>query len=119
MTASDAMLNFNPTPLWVLCSVAGFLFLLAVLIRVREWLADRKTEGMEQETGFPGVEFDAAPRREALELIAKLGAVRGRMLELNRALTQRREGTHWRFGIAGSADEARTGTEAAYDYDGM
>ena len=106
MTASDAMLNFNSAPLWFLCGIAGFLFLLAVLSRVKEWLENRASrepeEGGEE---FPDVELEVVPRREALELIAKLGAVRERMLGLNRALTKRREGTHWRFGIAGSADD--------------
>ena len=106
MTASDAMLNFNPTPLWVLCGAVGFLFLLVLLSRLKEWLENRASrESVKGGEEFPDVELEAVPRREALELIAKLGAVRERMLGLNRALTQRREGTHWRFGIAGSSDD--------------
>lgn len=116
MTASDAMLNFNHTPLWILCGVVGFLILLALLTRFKEWLEDRANRETE-DTEYPGVELDAAPRREALEVIAKLGAVRGRMLELDHALTQHKEGVHWRFGIGGNTDNGFRDADADSDID--
>ena len=101
MTVSDAMLTLNPAPLWLLGGAAVFVLLLLVIMRLCENIPEwRETATPE----YPGAELDAVPRREALELIAKLGAVRARMLELNHALTQRREGVRWRVGIGDNAD---------------
>lgn len=93
----NATLVFNNTPFLIIGGVAGAFLLLTVLARVREWLDERAERRRKEEPD--AVYLDAAPRREALELIASLGAVRVRMLELDRALTQRKEGVHWQFGI--------------------
>lgn len=105
-TASDVTLVFNNMPFAVIGGVAlGILLLLTVAARVREWREERGEESGRTRGGeSDGLTIAPPPRREALELIAKLGAVRGRMLELDRALTQRREGIRWRFGIGDDAD---------------
>ena len=61
--------------------------------------------------------LDAVSRREALTLVEKLGAVRGRMLALDRALTQRKEGVAWRFGISQDADKFFRDADADSDVD--
>ena len=107
-------LVFNHTPLWILCGVAGVCILLAVAVHVREWLkelSDRKAVKEREEEERETI-LDAEPRREALELIAKLDVVREKMLELDRALTQRREGARWQFRIGDEADHAATPTTA-------
>lgn len=107
-TVSDVTLVFNNTPFAVIGGVAlGTLLLLTAAARVREWREERGEESGRTRGGeSDGLTIAPPPRREALELIAKLGAVRGRMLELDRALAQRREGARWRFGLGDGADSS-------------
>lgn len=88
------MLVFNPAPLWVIGGVAGAVILFPLAIRIKDFLTDMAKR--KEETAAI---LDAGPRREAMELIAKLGAVRERMSELDRALTQCEGGDRWRVGI--------------------
>ena len=101
-------LVFNYTPLWILCGIAGAFVLLTVVVHVRNWLEERSERKSVEERKPEERELalNAAPRREALELIAKLGAVRERMSELDRALTRRREGVGWQFRIGNSDADA-------------
>ena len=110
MTAvSDAALVFNNTPFFIIGGIVGAFLLLAAAFRVKEWRKDvaarREAESAERGKERPGVSLEAMPRMEALGLIEKMGAVRGRMLALDRALTQRREGVLWRFGMSQSDDK--------------
>ncbi|MBR4545015.1 MAG: hypothetical protein IKO14_03440 [Oscillibacter sp.] len=104
----NATLVFHNTPFLIVGGIVGAFLLLTVAARVREWLRERRERKADTARGeeAEGVTLAPAPRREALELIVKLGAVRGRMLELDRALTQHKEGVPWKFGIGEKADNA-------------
>lgn len=119
MTGHNVRLAFNFAPLWILGGIAGAFLLLSIVFRVRDCLEVRKerAEVRKREKASGTVSLDAVPRREALALIEKLGAVRGRMLALDRALTQRREGVPWRFGIGDNADKFSRDADADSDVD--
>ena len=102
-------LNFNNTPFLIFGGIVGAFLILTIAARVIEWRKDAQ----ERET-FRGrcgaspanpASLDAAQRMEAMKLMERIGAVRARMLELDRALTQRKEGVRWRFGIGTGADK--------------
>ncbi|MBR0280968.1 MAG: hypothetical protein IJQ81_05155, partial [Oscillibacter sp.] len=90
-----------------------------IAARVRDWIQERQERKADRARGeeSEGVTLAPAPRREALELIAKLGAVRARMAELDRALTQRKEGVPWKFGIGANAENAFRDAAADSDVD--
>ena len=112
-TVSDVTLVFHNTPFLIIGGIAGLFLLFTIAARVREWSEERKgkTEWARE------AELFTEPRREAMALIEKLGAVRVRMAELDRALTQRREGVRWRFGIGDNADHRFRDAAADSDID--
>lgn len=102
----NATLVFHNTPFLIIGGIVGAFLLLMIAARVREWLRERRERKAERGEESGGAALAPAPRREALELIAKLGAVRARMAEVDRALTQRKEGVPWKFGIGADAENA-------------
>ena len=114
--AINATLVFHNTPFFIVGGIVGAFLLLTVAARVAEWLKERgeRAERARDEES-EGESLAPAPRQEALELIARLSAVRARMLELDRALTQRREGVPWKFGIG--QDKNPVFRDAAADSD--
>ena len=116
MTTSDVTLVFNNTPFLIVGGIVAAFLLLTVAARVLEWRRERK-ERVTQGEESANEELAPAPRREAMELIAKLGAVRVKMLELDRALTQRREGIRWHFGIGQDGDKVLRDADADSDVD--
>lgn len=112
-------LNFNNAPFLFLGRFLCVLILLAVVIRVIEWFTGRQERESRRERAeaFADTKLDAVPRLEALKLIEKLGAVRGRMLALDHALTQRKEGVRWTFGIGDNADKFSRNADADSDVD--
>ena len=100
-------LVFNNTPLFIIGGIVGAFLLVVILARIWKWCEGRGEDtGRRHREEERGLALNAAPRREALELIVKLGTVREKMSELDRALMRRREGVGWRFGIGDEADNA-------------
>ncbi len=97
MTHGAAMIAFHPAPLLIAAALPVGVILWNAVSRFREWLSERGASP-------PEIELDSGPRREALELIASLEAVRRRISALDRALTQRRSGVRWQFGIGIATD---------------
>ena len=112
-----ATLVFHNTPFLIVGGIVAALLILTIAARVRDWIQERRERKADRARGeeSEGVTLAPAPRREALELIAKLGAVRARMSELDRALTQRKEGVPWKFGIG--QDKNPVFRDAAADSD--
>ena len=99
-------LNFNNTPFLIFGGIVGAFLILTIAARVIERRKDaQEREAFRVRCGASPASFDAAQRLEAMKLMERIGAVRARMLELDRALTQRKEGVRWRFGIGTGADK--------------
>lgn len=110
MTAQYAVaLHFNNAPLLFVGGILITPILLAAIVRVVEWRRERKSaQGRGDVPGRYGASpasLQAVERLEAMKLMERIGAVRARMLELDRALMQRKEGVRWRVGISGNADK--------------
>ena len=116
---SNATLVFHNTPFLIIGGIVAAFLLLMIVCRVREWLQERRERKTDTARGEEsgGVTLAPAPRREALELIAKLGAVREKMSELDRALTRRREGVQWQIGIGRENDRILRNADADSDVD--
>lgn len=106
MTPYAVALNFNNAPFLIFGGIVGAVLLLTIAARVMERRKDaQEREAFRGRCGTPPASFDAAQRLEAMKLMERIGAVRARMLELDRALTQRKEGVRWRFGIGTGAEK--------------
>ena len=81
----NSSLAFRNAPFFIIGGVAGALPLLAFAVRNRK---RRK----EREGGWLEARLEAAPRREAVELLEKLSAVREPIAELSRVLAWRERG---------------------------
>ena len=114
---NNATLVFHNTPFLIVGGIVAAFLLLMIICRVREWLQERRERKAERGEESGGVTLAPAPRREALETIEKLGAVRARMLELDRALTQRKTGVQWQIGIGRENDRILRDAAADSDVD--
>ena len=116
---SNTTLVFHNTPFLIIGGIVAAFLLLMIAARVRDWIQERRERKADKARGeeSEGVTLAPAPRREALETIEKLGAVRARMLELDRALTQRKTGVQWQIGIGRENDRILRDAAADSDVD--
>lgn len=110
MDAYAVSIRFNNAPLLFVGGIIAVPIALAVIVRITEAIRERRKDAQERGTfrdvgGASPASFGAVERMEAMKLMERIGAIRARMLELDRALTQRREGVRWRVGISGNADK--------------
>lgn len=109
MDAYAVSVRFNNAPFLIIGGCVLVFMLLAIAARVAEAVRERREDAQERgdvpgRCGASPANFGAVERLEAMKLMERIGAIRARMLELDRALTQRREGVRWRFGIGNAAD---------------
>ena len=81
---TDVTLAFHNAPFLIVGGVAGALPLLAFAVRNRKRGKEREEGG-----GWLEARLEAGPRREAVELLEKLSAVREPVAELGRVLAWR------------------------------